>query len=99
MNKKPIVVKKWTLEFDFYAELLRCYPMWVQLHNLPLSCWRIDSLSRIESAIRVPKFADECTFSQKRIQYAMLMVEADVTVPLVTEVTIDCRLQVNYSKS
>lgn len=54
-------------------------------------CWSDDSLSRIGSAIRVSEFADECNSTQKRIQYARMMVEMDVIIPLVNEVTIDIR--------
>lgn len=89
MNRKPIVVKQWKLGFNFVAEVLKNYPVWVQLHNLPLSCWSKESLSRIGSAIGVPKFADDCTTRCKRINYARILVEVDVTSVLLSELNIE----------
>ncbi|XP_070049826.1 uncharacterized protein [Nicotiana tomentosiformis] len=59
--KRPIILKQWTPDFDFNVEFLTEMPLWVKFPNMPMSCWSRDSLSRIASAIGVPKYADECT--------------------------------------
>jgi len=64
-------------------------PLWIQLPNLPLTCWGLDSLSRIGSTLGNPLFADECTSRQSRISYARLLVENDVTRPLLYKVMVE----------
>lgn len=89
MNRRPLVVKLWKAGFDIYVEVYKAYPIRIQLHGLLIGCWGVDSLSRIASAVDVPKFADECTSRQKRLQFARILVEIDVTIPLVNEVLIE----------
>lgn len=89
MNRRPLVVKSCYVDFDFYTEVLKAYPLWIQLHGLPVACWGDDSLSRILNVVRIPNCAEECTLKQKRLQYATILVEVDVSVPLVEQVLID----------
>lgn len=88
-NSRPIIVKVWTSNFDFQAEILRVIPLWVRLYNLPLNYWGKESLSMIGSMIDTPLFTDECTTQQQRITYARLLIEVDVTKPLPRVVTIE----------
>lgn len=69
MNRRPIVVKAWTMDFDFYSKVLNFYPIWIQLHNLPIECWSGDSLSRIGSVVGIPLFIDDCTTRKKKVKY------------------------------
>lgn len=71
------------------VEVWKDYPIWIQLHNLPLGCWSAEALSKIASGVGIPKFADNCTSLQKRVQYERVLVHIDVTVSLVDEVTIE----------
>ncbi|KAK4731720.1 hypothetical protein R3W88_024708 [Solanum pinnatisectum] len=52
----PIIMKLWTDDFDFHAEILQTIPIWVRLPNLPLNSWGMDSLSRIGSGLAVPLY-------------------------------------------
>lgn len=79
---RPVIVKEWEMNFNFEKEILKVIPLWIQLPNLPLNCWSEGSLSRIGSIIGTPICADECTSLQKRISYARMLVEVDVTQPL-----------------
>uniref|UniRef100_A0A0V0H2Y5 Putative ovule protein n=1 Tax=Solanum chacoense TaxID=4108 RepID=A0A0V0H2Y5_SOLCH len=79
IGNRPIILKMWSENFDFKAEVLQIVPLWVRLPNLPLNCWGMDSLSRFGSALGVPLYADECTTNIERISYARLLVEMDVT--------------------
>lgn len=89
MGSKPMIVKEWVMNFSLEKEILKEVPLWIHLPNLPLNCWSVDSLSRIGSVIGVPVCADECTSLQKRISYARLLVEVDVTQPLKYEVKVE----------
>lgn len=83
---RPIIIKDWVADFSFEKEVLKEVPLWIRLPKLPLSCWSADSLSRIGSVIGKPVCADECTSQQLRISYARLLVEVDVTKPLIYKV-------------
>ncbi|XP_056685730.1 uncharacterized protein [Spinacia oleracea] len=83
---KPMIMKAWTSDFNFNAEILKVVPLWIQLPNLPLNCWGMDSLSRIGSALGSPLFVNECNSKQTRISYARMLVEIDVTRPIVHKV-------------
>lgn len=87
--KKPVIVKAWKLEFSFKDEVLKVIPLWIQLPNLALNYWGMDSLSRIGSLIGKPLFADECTTKQKRISYARMLVEVDMTKHVVYDIQIE----------
>lgn len=81
-NHRSMIIQAWTPEFNFHDEMLRVIPLWVRMPNLPLSYWSINSLSHIGSVIGVPLYADECTTHQKRISFARMLIEVDVTKTL-----------------
>lgn len=86
---KPAIVKPWSAKFDFHAEILRVVPLWVKFPNLPLHCWSPNTLSRIGSTLGVPVCADSCTSRQLRVSFARLLVEIDVTQPLLNTISIE----------
>lgn len=88
MNRRPIVVKKWSTHFDFYTKALKAYPIWEQLHNLPIEYWSGNSLSRVASVMGFRRYVDDCTTRQKRMKFARILVDVDVTVPLVEKVDV-----------
>lgn len=63
-------------------------PIWVKLYNIPLNCWVINSLSMIGSLIGVPIYVDEATTQQNRVSFDRLLIEVDLTKPLVEEVSV-----------
>lgn len=89
ISSRPTIVKEWTVDFCFENEVLKEIPLWIRLPKLPLTCWSEDSLSRIESVVGKPICTDECTSQQRRISYARLLVEVDITKPLVYKVQIE----------
>lgn len=85
---RPVIVKDWRADFCLKDEVLREMPLWVRLPNMPLNCWSTDSLSRIGSVVGKPICADKCTSLQSRISYARLLVEVDVTKPLIYKIPV-----------
>lgn len=75
----PVILKVWSADFDFKKEVLQTIPIWAKLPNLPLSCWGMDSLSRIGSALGIPFYVDACTTQVDRVSYARILVEMDIT--------------------
>lgn len=88
INGRPMVLKQWTPEFNIKADFFMEIPLWVTIPNLPMSYWGNKTLSKLASAIGKPLFADECIAKQTRISYARILVEANVTKNLPTEVTL-----------
>lgn len=83
-----MIVKEWVSDFCFEKEVLKEISLWVRLPNLPLTCWSNDLLRRIGSVLGNPVCADECTSTQNCISYARLLVEIDITQPLLYKVQI-----------
>ncbi|CAO2840943.1 unnamed protein product [Amaranthus hypochondriacus] len=88
LNRAPMIVKQWTMNFNFRDEILRVIPVWIRLPSLPLHCWGEESLSRIVSAVGVPVLADECTAKQLKVSYARVLVEVDVTKEFVKDIRV-----------
>ncbi|XP_075077311.1 uncharacterized protein LOC142164046 [Nicotiana tabacum] len=78
IGNKPIILKSWSADFNFYDEVLKTIPLWVSFSNLPLNCWGKITLSRIASGLGFPIYADECTSSTTRISYARVLIEIDI---------------------
>lgn len=88
LNRAPMIVKKWNMDFDFKEEIMRVIPVWIRLPSLPLHYWGEESLSRIVNAVSVPILADECTAKQLKVSYARVLVEVDITQEFVKEIKI-----------
>lgn len=88
INNRPVIMKAWTPDFNLYEEVLNTIPLWIKLPNLPLNCWTMKSLRKIGSALGNRIYVDDCTTSSTRISYARLLVEIDVTRPLLKSVKL-----------
>ncbi|XP_070036989.1 uncharacterized protein [Nicotiana tomentosiformis] len=77
-----IILRSWSVDFDFNEEVLRTILLGVKLPNMPLKCWSERSLSKIGSGLGKPIYADECTSKAERISYSRLLIEMDVSRPL-----------------
>lgn len=44
---RPVIVRKWSKEYDLRKEIIRCIHVWFKLPNLTLRCWSGDSLNWI----------------------------------------------------
>lgn len=81
-------IREWTRSFCLKDDMLRTIPIWVKLPRLPLHLWGAASLSKIGSALGIPKCTDECTAHKLRISYARLLVEVDITKKLREHINI-----------
>ena len=82
------MVKKWSTNFDFKAEILRVMPVWIRLPSLPLHFWGEETPSRIVSAVGVPNLADDCIAKQLKVSYARVLVEVDITKEFVKDIKV-----------
>ncbi|XP_019237929.1 PREDICTED: uncharacterized protein LOC109218063 [Nicotiana attenuata] len=81
-------MKAWTPDFDFNNEVLKTIPIWVKFPKLPLNCWGIEALRRINSGIGLPLYADDCTTKIERISYASVLIEMNIIKELPTNVLV-----------
>ena len=79
---RPLLLKTMAKYFSFEDEDLSCFPVWIQLSNLPLSLWGNSSLAKICSRIGNPISVDKFTASCERVSYARALVEIDVAKDL-----------------
>ncbi|XP_019239960.1 PREDICTED: uncharacterized protein LOC109219951, partial [Nicotiana attenuata] len=79
MNSRPVILKAWAEGFDFNEEVLKTIPLWVKFPKLPLNYWSNKALSKIESGLGKPLYADACTTVTDRISYARVLIEMDIT--------------------
>lgn len=68
--------------FNFNDDDMLHIPLWITLPGLPLECWNAKVLSKIASKIGKPITTDEMTENKKRVSYARVLIEVDVTKPL-----------------
>ena len=53
-DQKPFIVKPWTPEMDINVESIISLPIWIQLPELDIKYWGIQSLSKIGSVLGFP---------------------------------------------
>ncbi|CAK8560653.1 unnamed protein product [Lathyrus sativus] len=88
IRNMPMILKEWQSGFNLKKGLLRTLPIWVKLPQLPLHLWGAKSLSKIGSVIGKPLVTVECTANKLRVSYARILIEVDITQPLIDEITI-----------
>ena len=79
---RPLLLKILPDYFTFNYEELSCFPIWVQLRNLPLKFWNSNALSKICTRIGKPVYTDKLTARKGRINFARVLVEVDVAKPV-----------------
>lgn len=62
--------------------------IWVMFPRLPLQFWGKKCLGRVASLVGKPLRTDECTIKQSKVAYARVMIEVDITQPLLKSVCI-----------
>ncbi|KAI8560219.1 hypothetical protein RHMOL_Rhmol04G0239000 [Rhododendron molle] len=77
-----MVLQIWHPDIEYEKERLAKLPIWIQLFNVPLQFWIAEGLSYIASFVGKPLYVDELTETAKRISYANICVEVDVTASL-----------------
>lgn len=63
----------------FQQEELKRLPVWMQINNMPLECWTTRALSKLTSKVGRPLYMDQMTRQRKRISFARVLVEIDIT--------------------
>ncbi|RAL48675.1 hypothetical protein DM860_000995 [Cuscuta australis] len=74
-DNKPLYVRKWLPGSQVNLSDLLDIPIWVQLPELEMRFWSLNTLSKIRSLIGKPLRADKTTVQKSKMNYARLQVE------------------------
>lgn len=61
-------------------------PIWVKFPGLAVGYWSAEALSKVASAVGRPLYMDSFTANAEKISYARVLVEVDVSQPLLDSV-------------
>ncbi|WMV29970.1 hypothetical protein MTR67_023355 [Solanum verrucosum] len=88
-HNKPFMLKNGEASFIFDTKCITTIPLWVNFPSLPVGYWSTEALSKVASAVGKPLYTDRYTIEMNRISYARVLVEVDISQPLVEIVTLD----------
>ncbi|KAJ0746720.1 hypothetical protein HanOQP8_Chr05g0181201 [Helianthus annuus] len=80
IRKVPLFLNVWSPKVSLKKDGIKNVPVWVKLHNVPISVYTGDGLSLLASKLGVPKrldsyTADMCVENWGRSSYARAMIE------------------------
>ncbi|PSS04083.1 protein of unknown function DUF4283 protein [Actinidia chinensis var. chinensis] len=86
---RPLLLKTMPQFSRFENEAISCFPVWIQLRNLPLELWSPNALGKICSKIGKPIHTDKMTATMERVSYARCLVEVNMAKELTHSVIIN----------
>ncbi|XP_047266795.1 uncharacterized protein LOC107854440 isoform X1 [Capsicum annuum] len=87
-QNKPFILQRWELNFEFNPDCITNIPLWITMPGLPVGYWSTESLSKLASAVGRSLHTDSFTTSMERISYARILIEMDVSQPLIEEIDL-----------
>ncbi|KAM3221680.1 hypothetical protein P3L10_020950 [Capsicum annuum] len=88
-RNRQMILRNWSLDFEFNPECLSKIPLWVKFPSLPLGYWSKKELSKLASVVGKLLYTDKCTAEIERISYARFLVEVDISHPLPEQVELN----------
>ncbi|KAK9756226.1 hypothetical protein RND81_01G082400 [Saponaria officinalis] len=88
-GKNALILQKWSPSISQELECLSVVPVWVLLPGLDPLFWSSSVLSKISSKLGTPLYADRVTSTKERLGFARVMVEVDVSKPLLHHVILN----------
>ncbi|XP_022040331.1 uncharacterized protein LOC110942879 [Helianthus annuus] len=93
IRKVPIFLSVWSPKVSLKKDGVKAIPLWVKLHNVPISVYTDDGLSLLASKLGIPKrldsyTADMCVENWGRSSYARAMIEVNAGDELKDHITI-----------
>lgn len=77
-NERPLILRPWTPDFNVKNLEVNKVPVWVKLHNLPLSLWTHDILQSVVIFIGNPIAIDKLTANTDMLTYARVLVDIEI---------------------
>jgi hypothetical protein len=86
----PLILRKWQPGMQVLKLSLTSVPVWVKFLHLPMEFWTPTGLGFVASGIGKPLYVDKVTEEQKRLGFAWVLIEIDITLECPKEIDI-CR--------
>ncbi|KAL2929464.1 Cysteine proteinase [Bienertia sinuspersici] len=86
-DKKPVVMKPWTLEVDLTKEEVRFVPVWIHFPKFDLKYWGERTFFKLVSMVGKPVKLDQATFNKERLMYARVLVEIKLGKSVLSSIT------------
>ncbi|KAJ8424423.1 hypothetical protein Cgig2_010652 [Carnegiea gigantea] len=74
-DQKPFIVKAWNPDLEMSSDTITTLPIWIQLHDLDLKYWGMQSLSKLGTIVGIPLKTDQYTKERTMLKYARMLVE------------------------
>ncbi|KAJ8419307.1 hypothetical protein Cgig2_009218 [Carnegiea gigantea] len=74
-DQKPFRVKAWNPKMETNIDAIASPPIWIQLPELDIKYWGIQSLSKIGSMLGIPLKTDKYSKEKSMLKYVRLLVE------------------------
>ncbi|XP_022003117.1 uncharacterized protein LOC110900537 [Helianthus annuus] len=93
IRKVPLFLNIWSPKVSLKKDGVKAIPLWVKLHNVPISVYTDDGLSLLASKLGTPKrldsyTADMCVDNWGRSSYARAMIEVNADSELKDYITL-----------
>ncbi|XVF82960.1 hypothetical protein PTKIN_Ptkin16aG0094100 [Pterospermum kingtungense] len=89
VNNQSLIIRKWEPGLKSLDFSLSKVSFWLYLRNVPLELFTCRGLSYIASAIGNPLYMDNFTTERKKLAYAKVCVEIDVSRKIPQYITVD----------
>lgn len=76
-DNKPLIVKAWEPDTNFYKEYVVVVPTWIQL-NVDFKYWNVRCLEKFVAQIGKFVKVDQATKKREKLQFARIMVEVKI---------------------
>ncbi|KAF9605931.1 hypothetical protein IFM89_021079 [Coptis chinensis] len=86
------IISSWTRGVEKQRAMVTTILVWVKCHNVPKELWTDDGLGFVASKVGIPFRHDEATKQKKRIDYARLCIEVNVSANLPDSFTVELAL-------
>ncbi|XP_056697705.1 uncharacterized protein [Spinacia oleracea] len=80
-DKKPLIVRPWSVDMDMEKEEVQVIPIWIQL-RLNFKYWGEKALFKIVGQIGKPVKRDSATINRDKLDFARVMVEVPMNQKL-----------------
>ena len=81
IDGRPLVLRRWSIDFNFDRDMLMSVPMWIKFPTLQLHLWSQELLGRLVSVVGTPLYMDRTTTGVERISFARCFVEVSAVKP------------------
>ncbi|GJZ67570.1 zinc knuckle CX2CX4HX4C containing protein [Tanacetum coccineum] len=93
VDRKPLVVQKWSVELKLDNTELERIPLWVRLCNIPVEAWTVKGVSALASRIGKPLIMDVVTASKCKngvglVRFARVLIEVNAKKEMVDNIKV-----------